>query len=991
VIGGGEHDDGCNRLGLFGNPRSGRRDAARRPRTTPTKTREYFLPKRRLKMRWLLSLVIGAVVTCSTAVAAVDAVRALERFQNTHPQVRMHEDNGRITRVYGQPFSTGWSAEASAANFVTEHANVFGVEAANLRPGNTFNDVLVQPVGYDRETGDYRFMLVYYTQELDGLPVYGADLRLLHLNTDGYPLALAAANLLALGDFSVPAGATARAPGDIGRAQAVAAARDVMRREYPVEVAGPVNFTPARCVIWAGLDDRPAAPRLAVTFEADNGLRGTSEAGAWRFVADAATGEILHAESLIIFSQVSGNVAGLATEAHVAEQCGDEIPFAMPYAFVQASSGQTTYADANGDFTISFSGGLAAVLTSYMYGQYFVVTNDAGDEEELTIQVMPPGPGQFMHNADNDDPLVRAQINGYVQANIVRDFALAQNPAYPTISTQTEMAVIVNRTDGYCPGNAWYDSWDYSINFCQAGSSYTNTAFSSVLHHEYGHHLVQVGGSGQGQYGEGMGDSIAVAISDQPKLAIGFYAADCVDGLRTADNDHQYPCSGAIHYCGNLLSGCVWSIRNELIVTEPDDYLDILSYLVVNSILLHTGTSITPQIAIDFLVLDDDDGDIYNGTPHAVEICAGFAAHSMDCPPIDFAPVRFLYPEGRPEMVPPGQMTTFPVHVMPGIAEPEPGSAQIHYRLNDDGAWVSEDLLETAPHEYLAALPGASCDSSFQYYFSTTATGVGTVTHPTGAPADHFSALVATGIVVVFEDDFSTDKGWTVYAGADVGNWERAQPQEVVYVSTVTQPGMNNIPSPTWCYVTGPLAGTGGGAYDVDGGPTILTSPAFDLAGTDGWVSYWRWYHQGTIWDDEFLVQVSNDDGATWTTVESIDDRETWTFVEWRVGNYVTPTSQVRVRFHADDTPNNSLVEALVDDFQVTRIECIDPGYLLGDLNCDGLVNAFDIDPFVLALTDPVAYAAQFPECSYLLADINGDGMVNAFDIDPFVQLLTGF
>ncbi len=452
-------------------------------------------------------------------------------------------------------------------------------------------------------------------------------------------------------------------------------------------------------------------------------------------------------------------MAGLATEEHVAEQCGDEIPFVMPYAFVTASTGQTTYADVNGDFTISFSGGLAAVLTSYMYGQYFAVTNDAGDEEELTIQVMPPGPGQFMHNADNDDPLVRAQINGYVQANIVRDFALAQNPAYPTISTQTEMAVIVNRTDGYCPGNAWYDSWDYSINFCQAGSSYTNTAFSSVLHHEYGHHLVQVGGSGQGQYGEGMGDSIAVAISDQPKLAIGFYAADCVDGLRTADNDHQYPCSGAIHYCGNLLSGCVWSIRNELIVTEPDDYLDILSYLVVNSILLHTGTSITPQIAIDFLVLDDDDGDIYNGTPHAVEICAGFAAHSMDCPPIDFAPVRFLYPEGRPEMVPPGQMTTFPVHIMPGIAEPESGSAQIHYRLNDDGAWVSEDLLETAPHEYLAALPGASCDSSFQYYFSTTATGVGTVTHPTGAPADHFSALVATGIVVVFEDDFSTDKG----------------------------------------------------------------------------------------------------------------------------------------------------------------------------------------------------------------------------------------
>jgi photosystem II stability/assembly factor-like uncharacterized protein len=62
----------------------------------------------------------------------------------------------------------------------------------------------------------------------------------------------------------------------------------------------------------------------------------------------------------------------------------------------------------------------------------------------------------------------------------------------------------------------------------------------------------------------------------------------------------------------------------------------------------------------------------------------------------------------------------------------------------------------------------------------------------------------------------------------------------------------------------------------------------------------------------------------------------------------------------------------------------------LGDLNCDGLVNTFDIDPFVLALTSPDAYAAAFPQCDPMLADVNFDGLVNAFDIDPFVLLLTG-
>ncbi|MBL8877558.1 MAG: hypothetical protein JNG88_00435 [Phycisphaerales bacterium] len=61
-----------------------------------------------------------------------------------------------------------------------------------------------------------------------------------------------------------------------------------------------------------------------------------------------------------------------------------------------------------------------------------------------------------------------------------------------------------------------------------------------------------------------------------------------------------------------------------------------------------------------------------------------------------------------------------------------------------------------------------------------------------------------------------------------------------------------------------------------------------------------------------------------------------------------------------------------------------------GDLNCDGLVNNFDIDPFVLALSDANAYAVQFPNCDRLNADTNNDGLVNNFDIDAFVLLLSG-
>jgi hypothetical protein len=64
---------------------------------------------------------------------------------------------------------------------------------------------------------------------------------------------------------------------------------------------------------------------------------------------------------------------------------------------------------------------------------------------------------------------------------------------------------------------------------------------------------------------------------------------------------------------------------------------------------------------------------------------------------------------------------------------------------------------------------------------------------------------------------------------------------------------------------------------------------------------------------------------------------------------------------------------------------------LLGDLNGDGFVNNQDIAPFVLLLTDPSGYAAQFPFIAgEILGDINGDLTVNNQDIAPFVALLTG-
>ena len=58
----------------------------------------------------------------------------------------------------------------------------------------------------------------------------------------------------------------------------------------------------------------------------------------------------------------------------------------------------------------------------------------------------------------------------------------------------------------------------------------------------------------------------------------------------------------------------------------------------------------------------------------------------------------------------------------------------------------------------------------------------------------------------------------------------------------------------------------------------------------------------------------------------------------------------------------------------------LDSSVLLGDVNLDGVVDFFDIQPFI----DSAAQAFQAE------ADIDGNGVVDFFDIAPFIALLSG-
>ena len=132
----------------------------------------------------------------------------------------------------------------------------------------------------------------------------------------------------------------------------------------------------------------------------------------------------------------------------------------------------------------------------------------------------------------------------------------------------------------------------------------------------------------------------------------------------------------------------------------------------------------------------------------------------------------------------------------------------------------------------------------------------------------------------------------------------------------------------TMCFVTGQGTDTlNVEQADVDGGTTSLTTPVIDLTGmSEPTIGYWRWFtsfhpigtssgHNGADPSDFLAVLISNDNGASWTVVDTTRGLEGhWIEESIRVEDYVTPTAQVKLRFVAADTGPTTTCEAGIDD-----------------------------------------------------------------------------
>ncbi len=354
--------------------------------------------------------------------------------------------------------------------------------------------------------------------------------------------------------------------------------------------------------------------------------------------------------------------------------------------------------------------------------------------------------------------------------------------------------------------------------------------------------------------------------------------------------------------------------------------------------------------------------------------------------------LEFEYASPLPQSLAPATSSDITVNLSGrcnGVHKSDTG--MLHYDLG--GGFVAVAMTSNGPDEYMTSLPPALCGQEVAYYFSAETEAGLVVTDPPDAPSNVYTASVADSSNIVFADEFDNDEGWTTGPDtASTGTFVRGDP-----IGTGAQPENDHTPTGVgFCMYTATNSGGSLGFDDVDSGTVFVTSPVFDLSSGDAQVSFYRWFFERDPGgDDGYAAEISNDDGGNWTTIESLSPGAGgWELVQFMVSDFVTPTSQMRLRISATDGPaSGDIVEVAIDDVLVTQAQC-DPQS--PDLTNDGFV---DLEDFALlqqcytghgSCTCFPALYGPLESNACVAADIDLDGDIDAEDFTAWEMGLVG-
>jgi len=298
-------------------------------------------------------------------------------------------------------------------------------------------------------------------------------------------------------------------------------------------------------------------------------------ARAYTFFVDAYSAELLEARNEIYNADIDTTVQGFATPGSAADTAINP-PVLMPIANLMIendSTGEMAVTDENGNAQLPNSSGSNSVqVTASISDGLWINLSD--DEIPVLFEgnILSESLGGTLTFNPTPSEFETSQVNVFIHTNMIHDFMNTYAPAITGINQQ--LAANVNIDDSCNAGFSPFGG--LSINFFtsgfdpNSGQTCNNTGFSAVVAHEYGHFIVNRLGLTQNQFGEGFGDVCSMLLYDDPLIGEGFR----IDGspVRTpATAGLTFPCSGgSVHFCGQVLGGLWWDIRENFGETYGD-------------------------------------------------------------------------------------------------------------------------------------------------------------------------------------------------------------------------------------------------------------------------------------------------------------------------------------------------------------------------------------------------------------------------------------
>jgi hypothetical protein len=415
--------------------------------------------------------------------------------------------------------------------------------------------------------------------------------------------------------------------------------------------------------------------RLAWRFS----FRLAGEATTYQVLFDAHLGRVLEVRDLDVYADAS--VTG-----GIYPTTNSEAETVVPFPFVNVSSSGTQTTDAAGVY--DYAGGTA---TSTLDGRYFQIDDDCGgvslsDSTDGNLEFGAGGGTDCATPGSGGNGNTHAARNAFYHLTRINRSADAYLPANAWIDSKV---VALTNVDEFCNAR-----WDGSaVNFYVSDPACANSGeIASIVFHEWGHGLDQNTGGAATELGSGeaLGDTFAFLQTRDgcigPNFRLGSNCPNCsaCDGVRdVSDFDLSgpatiatpanvasdsgtncdrfacpysagfFPYQGPMGYEGHcesyIASAANWDLAQMLVAehgTEPG--WAAMAALWYGSLTpsksayrLASGGKCNPAASVDgcaatnwytvYLAVDDDDGNLANGTPNGCRIWDAFSAHGIAC------------------------------------------------------------------------------------------------------------------------------------------------------------------------------------------------------------------------------------------------------------------------------------------------------------------------------------------------------------------------